>query len=566
MGVRRVQARAPRHDLPLRGVHPAEGDALSGEVRASRSRTRYFTWRNTKEELVEYFTELTQTDVREYMRPNLFANTPDILHAYLQRGGRPAFQVRLVLAATLGASYGIYSGFELVRERPAREGSEEYLDSEKYQIRPRNYQIGRTASPNSSARINAVRRDHPALQHDRGSRFTRPTTPSCSAYSKRSADGRDLILVIVNLDPLNMQHGFVQLPLAAWGFTPHATRSRSPICCRASGTSGGANGTTCGSIRRIASRTSCTCVAARQTCRPAGPAPHPVDADVFTTMTVPHARQTMNIDARRALVQRRRHLSGARPCVLRQQQRRRRRLPRPDAEARLPARPRHQLPLAAAVLPVAAQGRRLRHRRLREHPSELRHARRLRSASSPRRTASGIRVITELVINHTSDQHPWFQAARRAPAGSPERDFYVWSDTNQKYQGVRIIFTDTETSNWSWDDVAKAYYWHRFFHHQPDLNFDNPAVLERGHPGHAVLARSRRRRAAARRHPVPDRARRHDLREPRRDPRGPQEDPRGARRPLSGPHAPRRGQPVAGRRAARTSATATNATWRFTSR
>ncbi len=90
----------------------------------------------------------------------------------------------------------------------------------------------------------------------------------------------------------------------------------------------------------------------------------------------------------------------------------------------------------------------------------------------------GLRVITELVINHTSDQHPWFQAARRAPAGSPERDFYVWSETNQKYQGVRIIFTDTESSNWRWDDVAKAYYWHRFFHHQPDLNFDNPAVLE----------------------------------------------------------------------------------------
>ena len=90
----------------------------------------------------------------------------------------------------------------------------------------------------------------------------------------------------------------------------------------------------------------------------------------------------------------------------------------------------------------------------------------------------GIRVITELVINHTSDQHPWFQAARRAPAGSPERDFYVWSETNQKYQGARIIFTDTETSNWSWDAAANAYYWHRFFHHQPDLNFDNPRVLE----------------------------------------------------------------------------------------
>ncbi|MDA7415171.1 maltose alpha-D-glucosyltransferase [Xenophilus arseniciresistens] len=90
----------------------------------------------------------------------------------------------------------------------------------------------------------------------------------------------------------------------------------------------------------------------------------------------------------------------------------------------------------------------------------------------------GLRVITELVINHTSNDHPWFQAARHAPPGSPERNFYVWSDTDQIYQGTRIIFTDTETSNWTWDPVAKQYFWHRFFSHQPDLNFDNPAVLE----------------------------------------------------------------------------------------
>ena len=90
-----------------------------------------------------------------------------------------------------------------------------------------------------------------------------------------------------------------------------------------------------------------------------------------------------------------------------------------------------------------------------------------------------LRVIIELVINHTSDQHPWFQVARRAPPGSPERDIYVWSDTDKKYSEVRIIFTDTEKSNWTWDPVANAYYWHRFFSHQPDLNFDNPEVLER---------------------------------------------------------------------------------------
>jgi maltose alpha-D-glucosyltransferase/alpha-amylase len=90
----------------------------------------------------------------------------------------------------------------------------------------------------------------------------------------------------------------------------------------------------------------------------------------------------------------------------------------------------------------------------------------------------GLQVMIELVINHSSDQHPWFQRARHAPTGSEERNFYVWSDNDQKYKDARIIFTDTEKSNWTWDPVAQAYYWHRFFSHQPDLNYDNPAVLE----------------------------------------------------------------------------------------
>ena len=89
----------------------------------------------------------------------------------------------------------------------------------------------------------------------------------------------------------------------------------------------------------------------------------------------------------------------------------------------------------------------------------------------------GLRVVTELVVNHTSDQHPWFQRTRKAKPGSPHRDYYVWSDTDQKYLGTRIIFLDTEKSNWTWDPVAQAYYWHRFYSHQPDLNFENPKVL-----------------------------------------------------------------------------------------
>ncbi|HJQ61278.1 MAG TPA: maltose alpha-D-glucosyltransferase [Burkholderiales bacterium] len=110
------------------------------------------------------------------------------------------------------------------------------------------------------------------------------------------------------------------------------------------------------------------------------------------------------------------------------------------------------------------------------HPQYgTRHDFRLMMREADRR---GLRVITELVVNHTSDQHPWFQAARRAPADSVKRDYYVWSDDPNKYAGTRIIFTDTESSNWAWDDVAQAYYWHRFFSHQPDLNFDNPRVLK----------------------------------------------------------------------------------------
>jgi maltose alpha-D-glucosyltransferase/alpha-amylase len=92
--------------------------------------------------------------------------------------------------------------------------------------------------------------------------------------------------------------------------------------------------------------------------------------------------------------------------------------------------------------------------------------------------ARGLRVFTELVVNHTSDQHPWFQAARQAPKGSAKRDYYVWSDTNNEYSEARVIFTDTESSNWTWDPVAKQFFWHRFFSHQPDLNFDNPRVLK----------------------------------------------------------------------------------------
>ena len=175
----------------------------------------YFTWRNTKEEIEEYFTELTRTEVRQYMRPNLFANTPDILHEYLQTGGRPAFQVRLLLAATLGANYGIYSGFELCENVAVRPGSEEYLDSEKYQIKPRDFDAPDTLAE-LIARVNGIRRAHPALQFDHGLAFHDTDNPQLICYSKRAPDGSDPVLVVINLDPVNMQHGHVKLPLVDW--------------------------------------------------------------------------------------------------------------------------------------------------------------------------------------------------------------------------------------------------------------------------------------------------------------------------------------------------------------
>jgi starch synthase (maltosyl-transferring) len=173
----------------------------------------YFAWKNTKAELTEYFTEITQPPVREFFRPNLWPNTPDILNEYLQKGGRPAFIARLVLAATLGANYGIYGPpFELCENKPVREGSEEYLDSEKYQIR-----LWDRDQPGSLkeliGRVNGIRREHTALQHDWTLQFHPTDTPQLIAYSKRSEDRSNKIVVVVNLDPFNRQMGWVDLIL-----------------------------------------------------------------------------------------------------------------------------------------------------------------------------------------------------------------------------------------------------------------------------------------------------------------------------------------------------------------
>lgn len=179
----------------------------------------YFTWRNTKQEFIEYLTELTQTDVGEYFRPNFWPNTPDILPEHLQYGGKPAFMMRLVLAATLSSNYGIYGpAFELCVNE-ALPGREEYLDSEKYEIKHWNWN-----QPGSLkgfiTRINRIRKENPALQQTRNLQFYEVDNDYLLFYGKTTEDFSNIILVVVNLDPFHTQAGWVQVPIAELGIAP----------------------------------------------------------------------------------------------------------------------------------------------------------------------------------------------------------------------------------------------------------------------------------------------------------------------------------------------------------
>ncbi len=177
----------------------------------------YFTWRNTKWELTQYLGELTRTGVREFFRPNFWPNTPDILPEPLQYGGRATFQARLVLAATLGASYGIYGpAFEHLEDRALRAGSEEYLDSEKYQLR--HWDLDRPDSLRDFvARVNRIRREHRPLHGNATLAFHRVDDEQLVAYSKSTEDHADVVLVVVSLDPHHVHGGWLELPLDLLG-------------------------------------------------------------------------------------------------------------------------------------------------------------------------------------------------------------------------------------------------------------------------------------------------------------------------------------------------------------
>jgi len=177
----------------------------------------YFTWRNTKPELTDYFNELTNTQVLEYFRPNLWPNTPDILPEFLQVGGHPSFVVRLILAATLGASYGIYGpAFELCENAPLEPGKEEYLNSEKYELKHRDLN-SKGSLKNLISRLNRIRKENPALQSNHNLRFHETDNPAILCYSKASDDLSSVIIVVVNLDCFHVQTGWIDIDLHSIG-------------------------------------------------------------------------------------------------------------------------------------------------------------------------------------------------------------------------------------------------------------------------------------------------------------------------------------------------------------
>ncbi|CAM5273091.1 Alpha-1,4-glucan:maltose-1-phosphate maltosyltransferase [Streptomyces alboniger] len=421
----------------------------------------YFTWRTTKDELTEYLTELSG-EAASYMRPNFFANTPDILHGYLQHGSRPAFEVRAVLAATLSPTWGIYSGYELCENTPLKAGSEEYLDSEKYQLKPRDWDTaereGRSLSP-LITRLNTIRRRHPALHRLRNIHFHHTDNDALIAYSKRT--GQDTVVVVVNLDPHHAQEATVSVDIPRLGLERHESVS--------------VHDELAGEVYRW-SRNNYVRLEPGRGARAC--VPRPANGHLATNRRVPHA-MTVNEPVQdtfedtpakdrdpewferavfyEVLVRSFQDSNGDGVGDLK------------GLTAKLDylqwlgvdclwLPPFFKSPLRdggydvsdyTAVLPEFG---------------DLADFVEFMDAAHHR----GMRVIIDFVMNHTSDQHPWFQESRNNPDG-PYGDYYMWADDDKQYQNARIIFVDTEASNWTFDPVRQQYFFHRSFSHQPDL-------------------------------------------------------------------------------------------------
>ncbi len=391
----------------------------------------YFTWKNTRQELREFVDQVLGWQL--FYRPNMFANTPDILHEYLQVGGRPAFEARLVLAATLSPSYGIYSGYESFENVPVRTGSEEYLDSEKYEAKKRD-----ARRPAAAAR--------PAAERD-------PPRRARAAAHREPALARDRERPAGRLREGRRDRRRQRRPVRRARRRLHrAGDARLPARLRGPG---------------AAHRTAFTWRAGRNYVRlPPGGA-HIVKVDRLSEAGSWFERQPLwfktavfyevhlraffdgNDDGSgdfRGLTDKLDYLQwlGV-DCVW--------------------LLPFYPSPLRDGGYDIAD------FYEINPDYGTVDDFRHFVDQAHQR----GIRVIADLVMNHTSSDHPWFQASRADPAGE-YGDFYVWGDDDTRWSEARIIFVDTEPSNWTWDPVRGQYFWHRFFSHQPDLNYDNPDV------------------------------------------------------------------------------------------
>ena len=318
----------------------------------------YFTWRNTKQEIIEYVTELNAPPVRDFFRPNFFVNTPDINPPFLQTSGRPGFLIRAALACTLSGLWGMYSGFEICEAAPLP-GREEYLDSEKYQIRVRDFAAPGNIVAEISA-LNRIRRAHAALQTHLGVTFYPAFNDQVLLYGKRTPGDRDMILVAVSLDPHGVQETAIEIPLWEWGLPDDAVA--------------GGNRPDARPPLRLDRQAPASSASIPPICRSRSGRSHRREHHDGRRLRCRCRHDPGRAEREHAVVQGRDHLPAACQVVLRCQQRRHRRFYRPDLQARLHRRSRREHDLAAAVLSLATPRRRLRHRRLSRRASRLRHA------------------------------------------------------------------------------------------------------------------------------------------------------------------------------------------------
>ena len=441
------------------------------------------------------------------MRPNFFVNTPDILHESLQYGGPPMFKIRAVLAAMMSPTWGVYSGFELFEHVAVKPGSEEYLDSEKYQLRPRDWAAaeasGRSLAP-YLRRLNEIRRAHPALQQLRTLHFHPVDNPNLICFSKTDPGSSDAVIVVINLSSHNTQIGTTSLrpagprPGLARAVRRHRRDHRRELRL--------------GPVQLPRAR---PLPGARPRLRghPAAAGAVPAARRLRKDPRAPQRSQARAGPRTRVTSSTRyddRGLSPPMSVPVPDSPSHRSALPQPGTDPEWFKRAVFYEVLVRGFADSNADGV----GDLRGMIDKLDYLQWLGVDclwlppffASPLRDGGydvsdytavlpefgdiddfrefleaahsrGMRVIIDFVMNHTSDQHPWFQASRSDPEGE-YGDFYVWADDDSGYADARIIFVDTESSNWTFDPVRRQYFWHRFFSHQPDLNFENPRVQE----------------------------------------------------------------------------------------